>query len=55
LVFLKTKIAKHDGLVSVARGFKKEELKQISEKIEGQHHIKWKWAFRYQWSIKTIN
>lgn len=55
LVFLKTKIAKHDGLVSVARGFKKRELKQISEKIEGQHRIQWKWAFRYQWSIKTIN
>jgi len=55
LAFLKTKIAKHDGLVSVARGFKKEELKQISKKIEGQHRIKWKWAFRYQWSIKTID
>lgn len=54
-VFLRTKIAKHDGLVSVARGFKKKELKQISKKIEGQHHIKWKWAFRYQWIIKAIN
>ncbi|MEM7084974.1 MAG: methyltransferase domain-containing protein [Bacteroidota bacterium] len=54
LIFLKTKIARHDGLVSVASGFKKEELLQISKKIEGQHRIKWKWAFRYQWIIKAI-
>lgn len=55
LVFLKTKIAKHDGLVSVARGFKQEELKQFSKKIEGEHRIQWKWAFRYQWIIKSIH
>lgn len=53
LLFLKTKIAKHDGLVSVARGFKKKELKQFSEKIIGQHQINWKLAFRYQWIIKV--
>ena len=55
VAFLKTKIAKHDGLVSVARGFKKRELTKISEKIEGQHRIQWKWAFRYQWIIKAKN
>lgn len=51
-VFLKTKIAKHDGLVSVARGFKKHELEQMSTNINGQHLLKWKWAFRYQWILK---
>jgi len=51
-VFLKTKIARHDGLVSVARGFKKHELVQMSTNIEGQHRMKWKWAFRYQWILK---
>jgi 2-polyprenyl-3-methyl-5-hydroxy-6-metoxy-1,4-benzoquinol methylase len=51
-VFLKTKIARHDGLVSVARGFKKHELEQMSTNIEGQHYMKWKWAFRYQWILK---
>ncbi len=51
-LFLKSKIAKHDGLVSVARGFKKQELRAISKQIEGTHQIKLKWAFRYQWIIK---
>lgn len=51
-VFLKTKIARHDGLVSVARGFKKHELVKMSSNIEGQHFMKWKWAFRYQWILK---
>ena len=30
--FIKTSIAKHDGLVSVARAFKKKELKKLSIK-----------------------
>ena len=53
-VFLKTKIAKHDGLVSVARGFKKEELEDLSKNINNQQSlIRWKWAFRYQWILKN--
>jgi SAM-dependent methyltransferase len=55
IVFLKTKIARHDGLVSVARGFKKQELVAISKHIHGKHQIQWKWAFRYQWIIKSNN
>jgi len=54
LLFLKSRIARRDGLVSVARGFKRKELKQISEKIIGVHQLKWKWAFRYQWIIRVI-
>ncbi len=54
-VFMKTKIARHDGLVSVARGFKKKELEQISEKIDSGHQIKWKWAFRFQWVLTKHN
>jgi hypothetical protein len=53
LLFLKSRIARHDGLVSVARGFKRRELKRISEKIKGVHQLKWKWAFRYQWIIRV--
>ena len=53
-VFLKTKIARHDGLVSVARGFKRKELEHFSEKINNQQSlIYWKWAFRYQWILKN--
>ncbi|MEM7185496.1 MAG: methyltransferase domain-containing protein [Bacteroidota bacterium] len=51
-LFLRSKIAKHDGLVSIARGFKRKELKHLSEQIEGVHRIRWRWAFRYQWIIK---
>jgi 2-polyprenyl-3-methyl-5-hydroxy-6-metoxy-1,4-benzoquinol methylase len=54
LLFLKSRIARHDGLVSVARGFKRKELMRISEKIKGVHKLKWKWAFRYQWIIRVI-
>ncbi len=53
-VFVKTKIARHDGLVSIARGFKKREMKALSEKMQFRSYsIQWKWAFRYQWIIKT--
>lgn len=52
-LFLKTQTAKHDGLVSIARSFKKNELESISKKIPNQKSsIHWRWAFRYQWIIK---
>lgn len=51
-IFIKTRIAKHDGLVSVARGFKKNELFKISEKLAfNKQSIQWKWAFRFQWIL----
>lgn len=52
-LFLKTKTAKHDGLVSIARGFKKDELEKISRQIPNQKSkIQWRWAYRYQWILK---
>ncbi len=51
-LILKTKIARHDGLVSIARGFKRKELKNLSNQITGKHRIQWRWAFRYQWLIQ---
>ncbi|WP_410005252.1 methyltransferase domain-containing protein [Aequorivita nionensis] len=52
-LFLKTDTAKHDGLISIARGFKKDELEYISKKIPNQKsEIHWRWAFRYQWVLK---
>jgi hypothetical protein len=51
-IFIRTKIAKHDGLVSVARGFQKKELEELAENIPAiKHQINWKWAFRYQWLL----
>lgn len=52
-IFLKTKIARYDGLVSVASGFRKKELIKLSEAIKNtESTICWKWAFRYQWILK---
>ncbi len=52
-IFLKTGIAKNDGLVSILRGFKRHELKAFSKSLDKEKHtISWKWAFRYQWIIQ---
>ncbi|MDD2986441.1 methyltransferase domain-containing protein [Flavobacterium sp.] len=45
-------MSRKDGLVSILRGFKKNELLNFSEKINvSKQNIQWKWAFRYQWII----
>ncbi|WP_037321618.1 methyltransferase domain-containing protein [Salegentibacter sp. Hel_I_6] len=52
-VFINNEIARKDGLISILRGFKKDELKNFAEEIpKTRHQINWKWAFRYQWIIQ---
>ena len=56
LVFNLNKMSQNDGLISILRGFKKQELIDISNKLKLQNYsINWKWAFRYEWIIKTTN
>ncbi|MBO6605293.1 methyltransferase domain-containing protein [Psychroserpens sp.] len=43
-----------DGLTSVLRGFKRSELESISKQLNASYRIKWKWAFRFQWILKSI-
>lgn len=51
--FIKTDIAKKDGLLSIRRAFKEEELKHFASRVtNASHKIKWKWAFRYVWILK---
>lgn len=51
-VFRLNAMSQNDGLISILRGFKKEELVRFSKKIKlTNHKIQWKWAFRYQWII----
>ncbi|MDF4202873.1 methyltransferase domain-containing protein [Maribacter sp. SA7] len=51
--FIKTEIGKKDGLLSILRAFKKEELQHFAHQVtNASHHIKWKWAFRYVWVLK---
>ncbi|UJH67398.1 methyltransferase domain-containing protein [Allomuricauda sp. SCSIO 65647] len=53
-LFLKTAIARNDGLVSIRRGFKKAELDALSEQVTNANHtIKWQWAFRFVWTLRT--
>jgi ubiquinone/menaquinone biosynthesis C-methylase UbiE len=53
IAFLKTPIARHDGLVSIARSFKRKELEQLIRSSTNEvATVKWKWAFRYQGVLK---
>lgn len=45
-LFVRTQTAYHDGLVSVCRGFKKNELLELATLPAGTPEITWKWAFR---------
>lgn len=54
-VFRLNAMSREDGLTSILRGFKKEELEQFSVALQVENHsIKWKWAFRYQWIIRRV-
>lgn len=54
-VFKLNDMSRQDGLVSILRGFKKNELESFSKKLQLKNYsIKWKWAFRYQWIIQKI-
>ena len=55
-VFRLNEMSREDGLTSILRGFKKQELIRFSENLHfSNYKIQWKWAFRYQWIIrKTI-
>ncbi|WP_073083974.1 methyltransferase domain-containing protein [Winogradskyella jejuensis] len=42
-----------DGLTSILRAFKRKDLENLTKKLNLKSEIRWKWAFRYQWLIKT--
>ena len=47
-------MSKQDGLTSILRGFKRLDLVHYSKQLLLKNYtINWKWAFRYQWIIKT--
>ncbi len=47
-VFSKSYLVKNDAPLSVARGFKKEELIQLCDRSSiNKHQLTWKWAFRW--------
>ena len=52
-LFTKNKMMKDDGLLSILKGFKRKDLDDFANQIPFKNTIKWKWAFRYQWIIRT--
>jgi hypothetical protein len=53
-VFGLNDMSREDGLVSILRGFKRNDLQRYAGILNlNKYTIKWKWAFRYQWIIKT--
>jgi 2-polyprenyl-3-methyl-5-hydroxy-6-metoxy-1,4-benzoquinol methylase len=54
IIFQLNKMNREDGLVSILRGFKKQELIDFSKRNKLENYtIHWKWAFRYQWIIRS--
>jgi 2-polyprenyl-3-methyl-5-hydroxy-6-metoxy-1,4-benzoquinol methylase len=51
-VTIKNTMIIEDGLTSILRGFKRNELECFSKILQVKPQIKWKWAFRYQWIIQ---
>lgn len=53
-VFMKSKMARHDGLISIERAFTKNDLLSFTSKLGVQSfNIKWRWAFRYLWILEN--
>ena len=51
-LFRLNKMSREDGLISILRGFKEEELVTFSNQLKlKKYTLQWKWAFRYQWII----
>ncbi|MCA0131225.1 methyltransferase domain-containing protein [Winogradskyella alexanderae] len=42
-----------DGLTSILKAFKRKDLESYSDQLQLNSQIRWKWAFRYQWLIRT--
>jgi 2-polyprenyl-3-methyl-5-hydroxy-6-metoxy-1,4-benzoquinol methylase len=51
--FISNHMVVQDGLTSILRAFKRHELEQLSHQLNLKSQIRWRWAFRYQWIIKT--
>ena len=53
-VFVRSAMARHDGLISIERAFTKNELLSFTSKLGVQSFsIKWRWAFRYLWILEN--
>ena len=52
VIFMKSKVAIHDGLISIQRGFRSADLMRYSREAGIKtFQVRWKWAFRYLWIL----
>ena len=48
---IRNEMAIKDGLTSILKSFKREDLESFAKQIPYKSIINWRWAFRYQWII----
>lgn len=52
-IAIRNPMVKQDGLTSILRAFKREDLMRYSQQLDLPYQLNWRWAFRYQWILKT--
>jgi SAM-dependent methyltransferase len=53
-IFIGNEISIHDGLISIASGFKAADFKRYARQLNLKNdRLTWKWSFRYIWIIPT--
>ncbi len=53
-IFIRNEISIHDGLISIASGFKRSDFKRYAQQLQIQNDlVEWKWSFRFIWIIPT--
>ncbi len=50
-LFFRNEVARNDGLVSIRKAFRREDLEKYAKQLQGNSRIRWRWAFRYQWIL----
>lgn len=51
-LFARNSMIRNDGLLSIKKGFKKEELYNLANKLGLTTTVSWHWAFRQLWILK---
>jgi len=53
-IFIRNEISIHDGLISIASGFKRSDFKRYAQQLHIKNdRLTWKWSFRYIWILPT--
>lgn len=53
-LFIPNRMVREDGLTSILRGFKRRDLEQLNAQLpKMSSRIRWRWAFRYQWILRS--